>query len=60
MKKETLRRIWYSFEAIAYDPLAEISARIERPERIVADRGKRSETSAWQSVTRLNRDGSAR
>lgn len=47
--KETARRIWRSFEAIAdaadYDPLAEITARVERLERAVADLGERPETS---------------
>lgn len=48
--KETARRIWRYFEKIAYaadyDPMTEIAARVERLERVVADLGKRSETSA--------------
>lgn len=47
---ETARRIWRSFEAIAdaadYDPLTEITARVERLERTVADLDKRPGTSA--------------
>jgi hypothetical protein len=48
--KETLRRIWRTFEALAdaadYDPLANLTARVERLERTVTDVGKRSEICA--------------
>ncbi|WP_342251440.1 hypothetical protein [Sphingomonas sp. OTU376] len=48
--KETLRQIWRTFEAVAdaaeYDPLVDVTARVERLERIVADLGKKSEPSA--------------
>jgi len=47
---ESVRRIWCYFEMVAeaadYDPLTEITARVERLERAVADLGKRAETSA--------------
>lgn len=49
MLKETAHRIWRHIEAIAraadYDPVAELTARVERVERAVADPGKRSQTS---------------
>jgi hypothetical protein len=48
--KETLRRVWRTFEARAdaadYDPLGDLTAGAERLERTVSDVGKRSEISA--------------
>lgn len=48
--KETARRIWRYFEAIAeaaeYDPIAEIALRVERLEHAVAQLGKAPEHSA--------------
>ncbi len=48
--KETLRRVWRTFEALAdaadYDPLADITARVEQLERTVTDIGKKSQISA--------------
>jgi hypothetical protein len=42
--KETACRIWRNFEALAnamdYDPLAELAARVERLERTVTDPGR--------------------
>lgn len=47
--KETARRMWRHFEAIAhaadYDPFTEIVSRVERLERAVAELGKASEKS---------------
>jgi hypothetical protein len=48
--RELASRVWRYFEAVAeaadYDPLIEITGRVERLERTVADLGKRPETSA--------------
>jgi hypothetical protein len=62
--KETARRIWRYFEAIAdvaeYDPLTEITARVERLERAVADLGNLPGLGRWRGNDHITREPATR